>query len=82
MAFGVGITPTPDAIDAVQSAVRVMKDTLAPWSAEHSYYNLAEEPANASEVLPRESYRRLRDIKAKYDPDEMIITAHPVRPAR
>jgi UDP-N-acetylenolpyruvoylglucosamine reductase len=82
MAFGVGITPTPEAVDAVQSAVRVMKDTLAPWSAAHSYYNLAEEPAPAGDVLPADSYRRLRQVKAKYDPDEMIISAHPVRPAR
>jgi hypothetical protein len=39
-------------------------------------------PAGADEVLPGDSYARLREIKAKYDPSEMIISAHPVRPAR
>ncbi len=82
MAFGVGLAATPEMEDAVASAVRVLKDTLAPWKASHSYYNLAEMPADASEVLPADAYRRLRQVKAKYDPDEMIITAHPVRPAR
>jgi hypothetical protein len=38
--------------------------------------------AGADEVLPADSYRRLREIKAKYDPGEMIVSAHPVRPAR
>jgi hypothetical protein len=32
-------------------------------------------------VLPRASYHRLQEIKAMYDPDEMIISAHPVTPA-
>jgi FAD/FMN-containing dehydrogenase len=82
MVFGVGLAPTPEIEDAVASALRVMKDTLAPWGSAYSYYNLAEMPAEASEVLPADSYRRLRQIKAKYDPDELIITAHPVRPAR
>jgi hypothetical protein len=38
--------------------------------------------AEADAVLPADSYRRLREIKAKYDSNEMIVTAHPVRPAR
>jgi hypothetical protein len=82
MVFGVGITPTPEIGEAVRSHVRVLLDTLAPWTSEHGYYNLAEMPAGADEVLPGDSYARLREIKAKYDPSEMIISAHPVRPAR
>ena len=82
MLFGVGLTPTEEIAELVRSHVRVMLDTLAPWRAEFDYYNLREEAAGADEVLPAESYRRLREIKARYDADEMIVTAHPVRPAR
>jgi Berberine and berberine like len=82
MVFGVGLTPTPEIADAVRSHVRVVLDTLAPWRAEFDYYNLREMAADADEVLPRDSYHRLREIKAKYDPDEVIVSAHPVRPAR
>jgi len=46
------------------------------------HYNFVESQAQASEVLPQDSYKRLRQIKAKYDPTEMIVSAHPVRPAR
>jgi hypothetical protein len=33
-------------------------------------------------VLPHASCQRLREIKPAYDPDQAIISAHPVRPAR
>jgi Berberine and berberine like len=32
-------------------------------------------------VLPPASYRRLQKIKAAYDPDQVIISAHPAWPA-
>jgi hypothetical protein len=82
MLFGVGLTPTEEIAEAVRSHVRVVLDTLSPWRAEYDYFNLREEAAGADEVLPAESYRRLREIKARYDAGEMIVTAHPVRPAR
>jgi hypothetical protein len=46
-----------------------------------AYYNFEESPAGAEAVLPDDAYRRLREIKALYDPDEAIISAHPVRPS-
>jgi len=33
-------------------------------------------------VLPAASYRRLQQIKAAYDPDQVIISTHPAWPAR
>lgn len=80
--FAVGMAMTPEMGEAVGSYVRVIKDTLAPWRADFDYYNFVESKAGADEVLPSGSYRRLREIKAKYDPGEMIVSAHPVRPAR
>jgi hypothetical protein len=80
--FAVGMAATPEMGEAVSSHIRVIKDTLAPWGAEFNYYNFVESHAGADEVLPSDSYRRLREVKAKYDPAEMIVSAHPVRPAR
>jgi FAD/FMN-containing dehydrogenase len=80
--FAVGMAITPEMGEAVSSHVRVVQETLAPWRAAYDYYNFAERHASAEEVLPADSYRRLREIKAKYDPTEMIVSAHPVRPAR
>jgi FAD/FMN-containing dehydrogenase len=76
-----GPTPTPELGDAVRTQVRAVKDALTPWRAGYDYYNFEETPAEANAVLPRDAYARLREIKARYDPDQTIISAHPVRPA-
>ena len=78
----VGGAPTPDLAAAVHAQARAVKDALAPWYAGYDYYNFEETPAPASAVLPPASYRRLQKIKAAYDPDQAIVSAHPVQPAR
>jgi hypothetical protein len=60
--------------------VRALKGALAPWHAGYDYYNFVETPAEAEVVLPSASYERLQRIKASYDSDQTIISAHPVRP--
>jgi hypothetical protein len=78
----VGGAPTPDLAAAVHAQARAVKDALDPWYAGYDYYNFEETPAAASAVLPPASYRRLQKIKAAYDPDQVIVSAHPVQPAR
>jgi FAD/FMN-containing dehydrogenase len=79
--FAVGIAPTPELAEAARTHARALKEALADWHAGYDYYNFVETPAEAEVVLPPASYQRLREIKATYDPDESIISAHPVRPA-
>ena len=80
--FAAGAAPTPDLAAAVRAQAHAVKDALAPWHAGYDYYNFEETPAPASAVLPPASYRRLQQIKATYDPDQVIISAHPAWPAR
>jgi len=80
--YAVGATPTPDLVDSVRAHVQAVKDALTPWRASYDYFNLEETPASAAAVLPPDSYRRLQEIKEAYDPTRMIISAHPVWPAR
>ena len=79
--FAGGFTPTPELVGAVRAHAQAVKDALAPWHAGYNYYNFVEAPAMASAVLPVASYHRLQEIKARYDPDQVIISAHPVQPA-
>jgi hypothetical protein len=81
LVFAAGITPTPDLAGTVRAQVQALRNALAPWHADHDYYNFRETPAPASAVLPPASYRRLQKIKAAYDPDLAIISAHPAWPA-
>jgi FAD binding domain len=80
--FAVGFTPTPDLTATVRAHAQTLKDALGAWHARYDYYNFEETPAAASAVLPPASYHRLQQIKAGYDPDQVIISAHPVWPAR
>jgi hypothetical protein len=79
--FAGGFTPTPELAGTVRAHAQAVKDALAPWQASYDYYNFEETPAPASTVLPPVSYHRLQEIKARYDPDQVIISTHPVRPA-
>jgi len=80
--FAGGLTPTPELAAAVRAQARAVKDALTPWHAGYDYYNFAETPAGAHAVLPPASYHRLQQIKASYDPGQVIISVHPVWPAR
>ena len=78
--FAGGFAPTPQAGDDVRKHVQALKDALAPWHAGYDYYNFVETPAEAEIVLSHASYQRLQQIKTTYDPEQTIISAHPVRP--
>ena len=76
--YGTGVAATPDAVAKVGGQVQALKDALAPWHASYSYYNTTDTSAPARAVLPPDSYRRLEQIKTSHDPDDAIISAHPV----
>jgi FAD/FMN-containing dehydrogenase len=82
MIFSVGFAPTAEVAAAVGQHAQAIKDALATWHAGYDYHNFAETPAGASAVLPQASYERLEKIKTSWDPDQMIISAHPVWPDR
>lgn len=69
-----------DVVRAMEFA-RTLGMRVAPQSTGHDYYNFVETPAGADPVLPPDAYRRLGQVKARYDPDHALISAHPVRPA-
>jgi hypothetical protein len=71
---------TSDIANWNATSERALKDALVAWHAGHDYYNFVETPAEAEVALPSGSYERLQRIKASCDPDQMIISAHPVRP--
>jgi hypothetical protein len=77
----VGIAATAEMSEAVGVRVRRVKAALDPWHAKYDLFNFLDSAADGDVVLPREAYDRLRQIRARYDPTESVISAHPVRPA-
>ncbi len=80
--YAVGIAMTPEMGASVGEAVRATKAALAPWESERTYLNFAEERVDPARLYTAETYRRLRRIRAAYDPGEMFLSNHPVPPAR
>ena len=79
--YAAGVAATPELGGAARAHARAVKDALTAWRADYDYYNFAETQAGADAVLPPASHQRLQEIKAIYDPDQAIVSAHPVQPA-
>ena len=80
--FAVGFAPTPELGEAVHAAVERAKAALAPWEATRTYFNFKEQAVDAARLYPAETYRRLRRIRAAYDPGELFLANHTIPPAR
>jgi FAD/FMN-containing dehydrogenase len=80
--YAAGFTPTRDRNRAVRSHVQAIKAALGAWRGRYDYYNFVESPSGADQLLPASSYRRLREIKARYDPGQAIVSSHPVHSTR
>ena len=79
--FAGGFPVTPDLGPGTRADLDALKAALTPWRAGYDYFNFSDVPSDADAVLPSASYARLRQIKATYDPDQTIVSAHPVRPS-
>lgn len=80
--FAVGMAPTPEVAAAVDAEIEYVKDALAPWDAGRMYMNFADKPRTGTVLFGGETYHRLREIKAEYDPENVFRANHPIPPAR
>ncbi len=79
--FAVGIAPFPEAKAAVNVAVDATFAALEPWRAPSSYINFIERETDLEKVYPPTSLQRLRELKRWYDPNDIVRSNHPIRPA-
>jgi FAD/FMN-containing dehydrogenase len=79
--FAVGMTPDEASMRTVRSAVDAVQHAMAPWSTGGCYVNFAERRKAGAALFGAETYERLQEIKAKYDPTDVIRANHPVPPA-
>ena len=77
----IGMAPTPEMAAAAHEQFAVVRRALAPWQAERTYFNFTERRADGRELYGELTHRRLRELKARYDADELLFAAHPIRPA-
>jgi hypothetical protein len=79
--FAVGMAPTPELAVVTEEHVQAVLRAIAPWEAERTYFNFTERRADGRTLWGELTYRRLRELKARYDAAELFFAAHPIRPA-
>jgi FAD/FMN-containing dehydrogenase len=78
--FGLGVVPDADMAPVVSSQL----EALSAVAAAHrvgDYPNFVEKPADASAFFEAETWARLRQVKALYDPDDLFKGNHHIPPA-
>jgi FAD/FMN-containing dehydrogenase len=77
--FAVGMVMTPEMGAAVKAHVEVVHAALASWDAGRDYLNFTERRERGERLFGGMTYRRLQTLKAKFDPDDVFRSNHPVR---
>lgn len=78
--FAVGVAMNDAMKQTVVQRLERLQAALAPWAA-GSLLNFAERPLDPAGMFTDEAYRRLREVKSKYDPDNLIQANHEIPPA-
>jgi FAD/FMN-containing dehydrogenase len=78
--FTGGVAPDEEAVQAVQARLDRLVAAAQPHRA-GEYPNFVEEPADASTFFDAETWNRLREVKAAYDPQDLFKGNHYVPPA-
>jgi hypothetical protein len=77
----VSLVPTQEAAEAVGRHAAALRSALAPWEAGYNYANFAERSFDLADLFPAATCDRLRRVKTRYDPGDLIHSTHPVPPA-
>jgi FAD/FMN-containing dehydrogenase len=78
--FTSGSAPAPAIGVAAHAAVDRVTAALRPWQSERSCFDFSRRPIDAARLFPAETYARLRRLKAAHDPDQRIVSSHPIAP--
>jgi FAD/FMN-containing dehydrogenase len=78
LVFAAGVVMSPDAAPAVAGAAARANEALSAWGAGRAFLNFADVPTDAGTMFEPEAYRRLREIRARVDPDGLLLANHPI----
>jgi FAD/FMN-containing dehydrogenase len=74
--YSVGMPMTPELGEAIPAHINRIEETMAPWGADGAYFNFSDRPKHIDHILPADVCERLREVKAKWDPDNRIVANH------
>jgi FAD binding domain/Berberine and berberine like len=76
--LGVGLAMSPELGEAITRHLSEMCGALGPWSTNGCYFNFADRPAELDELFASDTLARLRGVKRRYDPDDVIGANHAI----
>jgi FAD/FMN-containing dehydrogenase len=79
--YAVSMTPTLELQGVVRAQVGRVKEAMAPWAAQHMYFNFAETRTPLNTLWDAPALERLRAVKATVDPDNLFRANHSIPPA-
>ncbi len=77
--FAVGVAADAGLKQAVLQRLDQVQAALEPWDAGR-ILNFTERPVDPGRMFTEEAYGRLREIKSRYDPDNVIQANHEIPP--
>jgi FAD/FMN-containing dehydrogenase len=78
--FTFGLAADAEMKAAVEQNVEHLIERLAPWDSGRRYLNFVESRVDTRLLFPEESYDRLREIRARYDPRGIFVANHSIPP--
>jgi hypothetical protein len=78
--FAVGVAGDEPSAAAIRATLAAVDDALRPYNVGY-YPNFVEHPTDASAFFDRETWARLRQVKALYDPQDLFRGNHHIPPA-
>jgi FAD/FMN-containing dehydrogenase len=78
--FALGVVMDEEGGRKIEGTIGRLVEAAQPHAAGH-YPNFVEEPADASTFFDAETWERLRDVKALYDPQDLFKGNHYLPPA-
>jgi hypothetical protein len=78
LTLGVGMLMDPDMASAINTHLDLVSTALEPWDSGVKYANFVDVPIDTRACYPPETFYRLQEIKARYDPDDLFRANHPI----
>lgn len=78
LVYSVGITPSPEAAQAVRAAAAGLLGALAPFASPRAVKTFAERPTDPV-ALYGDRAGRIRSLAEAWDPEGAILSGHPLR---
>jgi FAD/FMN-containing dehydrogenase len=74
-------SPDPSALDELTATVEAVTSRLRPHATGGSFLNFLGDPDRIADAYTPEDYRRLTEVKAAWDPDNVFRGNHNIPPA-